>query len=72
MRPISTNPRSMEAGEYELTHGTCSLAYRLVLDAVVGLLWIPWLVLSGADFSVFSFFTISFFFPSNAHGLLQA
>ena len=28
-RPISTNPGSMEAGEYELTRGTCFLACRL-------------------------------------------
>ena len=64
-RPISTNPESMEAGEYGLTRGTCFLACRLELVAVVGLLWISWCVLGGADFSVF------FFFSSNAHGLLQ-
>ena len=40
MRPISTNPGSMEAGEYGLTCGTCFLACRLELDAVAGLLWI--------------------------------
>ena len=44
-RPISTNPRSMEAGEYGLTRGTCFLACRLEL------LWISWCVLGGADFS---------------------
>ena len=32
-RPIYTNPGSMEAGEYELTRGTCFLACRLELDA---------------------------------------
>ena len=70
-RPISTNPGSMEAGEYGLTRGTCFLALRLELDAVAGLLWISWCVLGGADFySVFFFFNS--FFCSNAHGLLQA
>ena len=59
-RPISTNPGSMEAGEYGLTRGTCFLACRLELDAVAGLLWISWCVLGGADFSVFFFF--DFFF----------
>ena len=39
-RPISTNPGSMEAGEYGLTLGTCFLACRLELDVVTGLLWI--------------------------------
>ena len=39
-RPISTNPGSVEAGEYGLTRGTRLLACRLELDAVAGLLWI--------------------------------
>ena len=64
----STNPGSMEAGEYGLTRGTCFLACGLELDAVAGLLWISWCVLGGADFFVFFFV---FFFVSNAHGLLQ-
>ena len=65
-RPISTNNRgSMEAGEYGLTDGTCFVARRLEFVAVAGLLWISWCVLGGAGF--FSLF----FFPSNAHGLLQ-
>ena len=68
-RPISTNPASMETGEYELTHGTCFIACRLELDAVAGLLWISWCVLGGADFLSVYFFSIFFF--SNAHGLLQ-
>ena len=60
----------MEAGEYGLTRGACSLACRLELDAVVGLLWISWCVLGWAEFcSVFFFF--DFVFSSNAHGLLQ-
>ena len=54
-RPISTNPGSMEAGEYGLTRGTCFVARRLEVVAVVGLLWISWCVLGGADFFVFSF-----------------
>ena len=57
--PISTNPGSMEAGEYGLARRTCFLACRHELDAVAGLLWISWCVLGGADFSVFFF---SFFF----------
>ena len=59
----------MEAGEYGLTRGTCFLACRLELDAAAGMLWISWYVLGGADF--FSAFFFSFFFSSNAHGLLQ-
>ena len=38
-RPISTNPGSMEAGEYGLTRGTCFVASRLEVVAVAGLLW---------------------------------
>ena len=67
-RPISTNSRSMEAGEYGLTRGTCFLACRLELDAVAGLMWISWCVLGRADF--FSVFFLPIF-SSNAHGLLQ-
>ena len=37
-RPISTNLVSMEAGEYGPMHGTCSIACRLELHAVAGLL----------------------------------
>ena len=49
-RPIPTNPGSMEAGEYELTRGTCFVARRLEVVAVVGLLRISWCALDGADF----------------------
>ena len=49
-RPISTNPGSMEAGEYGLTGRTCFLACRLELDAVAGRLWISWCVVGGAGF----------------------
>ena len=59
MKPISTNPGSMEAGEYGLTRGTCFAARRLELVTVAGRLWIPWCVLGGADF--FRFFFRSFF-----------
>ena len=62
-RPISTNPGSMEAGEYGLTRGTCFVARRLEVVAVTGLLWISWCVFGAAGFSVFS--------SSTAHGLLQ-
>ena len=73
-RPISTNTGPVEAGEYGLTRGTCFVARRLELVAVAGLLWISWFVFAlcvfgGAGFFVFFF---SFFFSSNAHGLLQA
>ena len=68
---MSTNPGLLEAGQYGPTCVTCFLACRLELDAVAGLLWISWCVLGGgADFSVYVF--LIFFFPSNAHGLLQA
>ena len=68
-RPISTNPGSMEAeaGEYGLTRGTCFVARRLEVVAVVGLLWISWCVLDATGF--FRVFLSIFF--SNAHGLLQ-
>ena len=65
--PISTNPESMEAGEYGLTRGTCFVARRLEVVAVAGLLWISRCVLDAAGFRVF----FPFFFSSNAHGLLQ-
>ena len=64
-RPISTNPGSMEAGEYGLTRGTCFVARRLEVVAVAGLLWISWCVLGAAGF------ISCFFLFSNAHGLLQ-
>ena len=68
-KPISTNPGSMEAGEYGLTRGTCFVARRLEVVAVAGLLWTSWCVLSGADFFLCECFR--FFSSSNAHGLLQ-
>ena len=49
-RPISTNPGSMEGGEYGLTHETCVFARRLEVVAVAGLLWLSRCVLGGADF----------------------
>ena len=58
---ISTNSGSMEAGECELTRGTCFITCRLDVLAVAGLLWITWFVFGGVDFfSCFSFFR-SFF-----------
>ena len=53
-RPISTNPVSMEAGEYGLTRGTWVFARRLEVIAVAGLLWIQWCAFGGADFFVLS------------------
>ena len=52
-RSISTNPGSMEAGEYGLTRGTCSVTCRLEVAAVAELLWISWHVLVAAGFGVF-------------------
>ena len=60
-RPISTNPGSMEAGEYGLTRGTCFVARRLELVAVGGLLWISWCVLGAAVFFRVRFFRFFFF-----------
>ena len=39
-RPISTNPGSMEAGEYGLKRGACFVARGLEVVAVAGVLWI--------------------------------
>ena len=55
MRPISTNPGSMEAGECGLTLGMCFVARRLEVVAVAGLPWISWCVLGAAGFRVFFF-----------------
>ena len=65
-RPISTNPGSMEAGEYGLTRGTCFVARRLEVVAVAGLLSISSCVLGAADFFVF-FFGFDFFFLVRTH-----
>ena len=56
-RPISTNPRSMEAGECGLARWTCFVPRRLEVVTVAGLLWISWCVLGpvGFPFFVFSF-----------------
>ena len=59
-RPISTNPVSMEAGEYGLTRGTWGFARRLEVVAVAGLLWISWCVSGGAGFFPCSFLPIFF------------
>ena len=57
MRQIFTNPGSMEAGEYGLTRGTCSVARRLEVVAVCGLRNVFWVRLN----FVFSFCRIFFF-----------
>ena len=49
-RPISTNPVSMEAGEYGLTRGTWFFARRLEVFAVAGLMWVSWCAFGGAGF----------------------
>ena len=62
---ISTKPGSMEAADYRLTRGMCCAVLEVV--AVAGLLTISWCVVGAAGFRVLG----SFFFPSNAHVLLQ-
>ena len=72
-RPISTKHRSVEAGEYELTRGTCFVVNRLELVAVAGLLWISCVIWVGRDFFFF-FLCVCFCIyvsSSNALGLLQ-
>ena len=49
-RPISTNPGSMEAGEYELTRGACFVGRCLEVVAIAGLLWISWCTWVRRDF----------------------
>ena len=62
-RSISTNPGSMETGEYGLTRWTCFVARRLEVVAVAGLLWISWCVWGAAGFSRVLFsFNFPFFF----------
>ena len=46
--PISTNPGSIEAGEYGLTRGTRVFARCLEVVAVAGLMWVSWCVFGGA------------------------
>ena len=58
-RPISANPVSIEAGEYELTRGTCFVARRLEVVTVTGLLWVSCCVLGAVVFRVFLEFTFS-------------
>ena len=57
----------MEAGEYGLTRGTCFVARRLEVVAVVELLWISCCVLGAAGFRGGGVRL----FSSNADGLLQ-
>ena len=68
-KQISTNAKSIEAGLYRQTRGTCFVAGPFKVVAVAGLLWISWCVLDGADFFVF-FFCLAFFFE-RPHGVLQ-
>ena len=57
-RPISTNPGSMEAGEYGLMRGIYFVARRLEAVTVDGLLWISWCVLGAAGFVFVFFYTL--------------
>ena len=41
-RPISTNPVSMEAGEYGLSRGAWCFARHLEVVTVAGLMWVSW------------------------------
>ena len=59
VRPISTNPGSMEAREYGLTRGTIFVASRLEVVAVTEMLWLSWLILGAAGFRVFNDFAFS-------------
>ena len=59
-RPISTNPGSIDTGEYGLTLGTCVIARRLEAVVVAGLLRLSWCVLGGVGFFVFFFSTFVF------------
>ena len=49
-RPISTNPVSMEAGEYGPTCGVRFFAVCLEVIAVTGLMWVSWCVFRGVGF----------------------
>ena len=71
-RPISTNPGSMEAGEYRLTRGTCFCARRLKVVAVARLLWISWCVLGGVGFLIDLFFSIFFLRTHTAYSKYEA
>ena len=57
----------MGTGEHGLTRGTCFVGRRFEVAAVAGRLWVSWCVLGCGGISLF----FVFFFPSNAHGLLQ-
>ena len=65
-RLISTNLRSMEAGKYGLTRGTCFVARRLEVVGVTGLLWV--FVVCFECGGISCFLPV---FSSNAHCLLQ-
>ena len=63
---ISTNPGSMEAGEYGLTRGTCFVARRHEVVSVAGLPWISWCVFGAAEY-FFRVFVFSIFFFLRTH-----
>ena len=62
-------PGSLEAGAYGPMRGLCFGGRPLQVVAVVGLLWISWCVLGGADYFVMFFFFL--YYSWSAHGLLQ-
>ena len=55
-RSISTNPGSLEAGEYGLARRMCFVARRSEVVAVAGLLWISWCIRVRRFFRVFFVF----------------
>ena len=59
-RPISTNPGSLEAGEYELTRGLCFVARRLDVDGFGRRAVVDFVVCFGRG--GISFFSRFFFF----------
>ena len=62
--PISTNPGSMEEGEYGLMRGTYFVARRLEVIAVVGMLLI--VVCFRCDGVYFVFFTMILHFQTRS------
>ena len=70
-RPISTNPRSIEAGEYGLTRDMRFVASRLEVVAVAGLLSISWCVLGGVGL-LLVFYPIFFHRTHTACGKYEA
>ena len=62
----------MEVAEHGLTRATCSLARRLDVVAVTGLLRLSWCVLGGVDFIKKKFPTFFFLRTHTAYCLYEA